>query len=372
MSDPTRVEALVLAECVADRGDRSPRDRSRGGGGDGGRRARPAGTYAVSRAVQRATPSNLTAVSSASSSASASASSASLRASVSLAAVHHWRARMMVKLSRLYADRAWDALPLPRKFFIKHRGFGPSHGRADLPSFRAMFLRCALASAERAAELAPASVECATLRACVLVLVVAETTDPRRATDAHLARACAGCRHAIRVAERADPAAVAAERACLILGREAPRDRPGPVRGSPEISGDVDDANDADADLDAFFLVSGERRARSLRSMGAFAAHALAERRGGWDHETSWARELDLEDEREAETGRAEAKEGRAREGNAEEGKAFFRDGGGGDERGGGDDRGGDAAAWDMWRSPGILESSVDALRRLRRSLDGP
>ncbi len=371
MSDPTRVEALVLAECVADRGDRSPRDRSRGGGGDGGRRARPAGTYAVSRAVQRATPSNLTAVSSASSSASASAPSASLRASVSLAAVHHWRARMMVKLSRLYADRAWDALPLPRKFFIKHRGFGPSHGRADLPSFRAMFLRCALASAERAAELAPASVECATLRACVLVLVVAETTDPRRATDAHLARACAGCRHAIRVAERADPAAVAAERACLILGREAPRDRPGPVRGSPEISGDVDDANDADPDLDAFF-VSGERRARSLRSMGAFAAHALAERRGGWDHETSWARELDLEDEREAETGRAEAKEGRAREGNAEEGKAFFRDGGGGDERGGGDDRGGDAAAWDMWRSPGILESSVDALRRLRRSLDGP
>ena len=41
-------------------------------------------------------------------------------------------------------------------------------------------------------------------------------------------------------------------------------------------------------------------------------------------------------------------------------------------KRGGGDERGGDAAAWDMWRSPGILESSVDALRRLRRSLDGP
>jgi len=40
-----------------------------------------------------------------------------------------------------------------------------------------MFLRCALASAERALELAPFSVECATLRACILSLITTVGDD---------------------------------------------------------------------------------------------------------------------------------------------------------------------------------------------------
>ena len=120
--------------------------------------------------------------------------------SLRVAAVHHWRARMMVKLSHLYAEQVWDRMPLPRKFFIKHRGFGPSHGRDDLPSFRRLFLRCALASADRACELAPFSVECATLRACVLSLLTT-VGGAERATDSQLARACAACRTAVRLGD---------------------------------------------------------------------------------------------------------------------------------------------------------------------------
>jgi hypothetical protein len=75
MSDPARVEALVHAECVATGGGggggsgRGRRGSGRGGEDDGGgggggkncassanKRPRPAGMYAVSRAVQRAAP----------------------------------------------------------------------------------------------------------------------------------------------------------------------------------------------------------------------------------------------------------------------------------------------------------------------------
>ena len=63
-----------------------------------------------------------------------------------------------------------------------------------------MFLRCALASAERAAEMAPSSVECATLYASVLNL--ANVEDGKGATDAALAKACAACRDAIHLHRR--------------------------------------------------------------------------------------------------------------------------------------------------------------------------
>ena len=227
MSDPARVEALVRAECVAT-GESSPRPRRGAGGGGGrgasgsvpgddaagssrGKRTRPAGTYAVSRAVQRAAakrsrpapapapapdPASLYVGAFSQAPSEARAELESLR----VAAVHHWRARMMVKLSHLYAEQVWDRMPLPRKFFIKHRGFGPSHGRDDLPSFRRLFLRCALASADRACELAPFSVECATLRACVLSLLTT-VGGAERATDSQLARACAACRTAVRLGD---------------------------------------------------------------------------------------------------------------------------------------------------------------------------
>ena len=197
MSDPARVEALVQAECAATGAvvRKSRRGVGVAVGGSSVKAPKPAGTYEVSRAVQRAAPASTSARPSAPP-PHADADAESLRR----AAVHHWRARMMVKLSSLYSDSAWDAQEKPRKFFIKHRGFGPTHGRGDLPHHRRMFLRCALASAERASELAPSSLECATLRACILSLANAE--DGADAADAALSRACAACRHAMRLHER--------------------------------------------------------------------------------------------------------------------------------------------------------------------------
>ena len=66
---------------------------------------KPSGTYEVSRAVQRAAPPASTSAPS----SLANDDAEGLRR----AAVHHWRARMMVKLSSLYADAAWDAQEKP-------------------------------------------------------------------------------------------------------------------------------------------------------------------------------------------------------------------------------------------------------------------
>ena len=161
---------------------------------------------------------------------------------------------MMVKLSSLYSDSAWDAQEKPRKFFIKHRGFGPTHGRGDLPHHRRMFLRCALASAERASELAPSSLECATLRACILSLVIADAGAGRDDScadggagpaDAQLSRACAACRHAMRLHERwlGDGSDGAAAREDFEIGiLHAPGERPGEggaEREAPTVSDGV-------------------------------------------------------------------------------------------------------------------------------------
>ena len=135
----------MQAECAAT--GAVVRKSRRGGGGGGSTNSnatkvpKPSGTYEVSRAVQRAAPP-------ASTSAPSSLANDDDAEGLRRAAVHHWRARMMVKLSSLYADAAWDAQEKPRKFSIKHRGFGPTHGRGDLPTHRRMFLRCALASSK--------------------------------------------------------------------------------------------------------------------------------------------------------------------------------------------------------------------------------
>lgn len=63
--------------------------------------------------------------------------------------VHHFRARMHFQMAQQYRETVWDSMKLPRKFFIKYRGLGPAHGRGDLPAFRALYLRAALASASR-------------------------------------------------------------------------------------------------------------------------------------------------------------------------------------------------------------------------------
>jgi hypothetical protein len=62
---------------------------------------------------------------------------------------------MHFQLAQLYQEATWDAMKLPRKFYIKYRGFGPTHGRHDLPAFRNLFLRAALACAVRCAPRPP-------------------------------------------------------------------------------------------------------------------------------------------------------------------------------------------------------------------------
>ena len=379
----------MRAECVAT-GESSPRPRRGAGGGGGrgasgsvpgddaagssrGKRTRPAGTYAVSRAVQRAAakrsrpapapapapdPASLYVGAFSQAPSEARAELESLR----VAAVHHWRARMMVKLSHLYAEQVWDRMPLPRKFFIKHRGFGPSHGRDDLPSFRRLFLRCALASADRACELAPFSVECATLRACVLSLLTT-VGGAERATDSQLARACAACRTAVRLGDARGAATGHLETVVLhALGGDGDGDGDGD--GVPgDIPGDVpgDDADVVDEEY-------GRRRGASLRSMAAFAAHALAERRGGWDHETAWARELEWGDGGDDDAG--EDRVGAAIETPTVDG---VRDVARGiaavdvanetkEDEGEAEDEVA-AAEWNMWESRSVLDYSVGFLR---------
>jgi hypothetical protein len=257
---------------------------------------------------------------------------------------------MMVKLSSLYADAAWDAQEKPRKFFIKHRGFGPTHGRGDLPTHRRMFLRCALASAERAFELASSSFECATLRACILSLINAE--DGPDAADAALSRACAACRHAIRLHERwvGDASRETFEVSVL----HSPGG--GSDAGHGVGSGDPSSAHRAPPPAGA--SGSAARRIESLRSMATYAAHVLADRRGGWDFETSWVREtgdewIDEEAEKAAKRVAAVILDD---DDDDEDGEDDEDD----DEDDDDEDAGG---GWDMWQSPSILDYSLAALR---------
>ena len=347
MSDPARVEALVQAECAAT--GAVVRKSRRGGGGGGSTNSnatkvpKPSGTYEVSRAVQRAAPP-------ASTSAPSSLANDDDAEGLRRAAVHHWRARMMVKLSSLYADAAWDAQEKPRKFFIKHRGFGPTHGRGDLPHHRRMFLRCALASAERASELAPSSLECATLRACILSLANAE--DGADAADAALSRACAACRHAIRLHERW--AGDASRETFEVSVLHSPGG--GSDAGHGVGSGAPSSAHQAPPPAGA--SGSAARRIESLRSMATYAAHVLADRRGGWDFETSWVREtgdewIDEEAEKAAKRVAAVILDD---DDDDEDGEDDEDD----DEDDDDEDAGG---GWDMWQSPSILDYSLAALR---------
>ncbi len=330
MSDPVKVEALVQAECVAT--GEVVRKSKRGGSSGKNKKVipKPSGTYDISRAVQRAT--------SAPSPLENDDGSEGLRC----AAVHHWRARMMVKLSSLYSDAAWDAQEKPRKFFIKHRGFGPSHGRGDLPAHRRMFLRCAMASVERAYELAPSSSECATLRACILSLVNNE--EGTAVKDAALSRACAACRHAVQLHERWTDEASRDDFEVDILHS------PGAAAASaPSDGGGI---NTAVGSAPVGASGSRARRIESLRSMAVYAAHMLADRRGGWDFETYWVRDT-------GDVGLAGSSSGDEVDATAAKVVAFVLESSEDEE----DVDGEEGGEWDMWQSPSILDYSLAALR---------
>ena len=147
---------------------------------------------------------------------------------------------------------------------------------ADVPAVRT-------GGAERAAEMAPSSVECATLYASVLNL--ANVEDGKGATDAALAKACAACRDAIHLHRRwsFDPLREGYEVSILHspgaekAAREASDTKPpppgvvvAPVGGSGSPASQVD----------------------SLKQMALRAARLLKHRRGAWDAETNWVRKL--------------------------------------------------------------------------------
>ena len=125
--------------------------------------------------------------------------------SLSAAGVHHLRGRSLLVLADCYSEQVWDAHPRARRFFAKHRGFGVAHSRAQLADFRLLFLRAALGASERACELAPSSLECACLLACVLWALCATQEDGRwaarllEAAERGLMTSCGGEERAAEV-----------------------------------------------------------------------------------------------------------------------------------------------------------------------------
>jgi len=178
-----------------------------------------------------------------------------------LAAVHHWRAKMHVRISQLYSEKAWDRKKLPRKFFIKYRGFGPNHQRSDLGDFRKLYLRCALSNAERAVELAPFSYECVMLKSCILCLLIG---FGGYMCDTFCESALTSCRKAMSL-HRLPQIADDRERTILYNSFQ---DR---------VSSNSRDSGRSDA------------RMTSLWNMAMFAATLVAKKRGRWDSDTVWA-----------------------------------------------------------------------------------
>jgi len=180
---------------------------------------------------------------------------------LALAAVHLWRAKMHVRLSNLYSEKAWDSKKFPRKFYLKYRGFRPTHQRSDLVEFRKLYLRCALSSSERAVELAPFSYECVMLKACILCLLISFGGYMR---DIYCEKALTSCRRAMSL-HRMPQIADNRERAILY---NSTQDR---------TSAQATESRRSDA------------RMASLWNMAIFAAHTVATKRGSWDADTLWA-----------------------------------------------------------------------------------
>lgn len=99
---------------------------------------------------------------------------------VSAAVTLHLRGRCFLNLSRLYQDAHWDRHPRARRFFAKFRGLLPRNTRSDLPCYRWLYVRSALAAAERAAELCPRSLECAYLLVSALWALCECAADEER------------------------------------------------------------------------------------------------------------------------------------------------------------------------------------------------
>lgn len=84
-------------------------------------------------------------------------------------AVLFLRARSLLALADEYTETAWQARgPRARRFYCTKRGLQAGQGIEALPDYRRLYLRTALAAAERAQLLRPQSLECAVLLACIL------------------------------------------------------------------------------------------------------------------------------------------------------------------------------------------------------------
>ena len=67
--------------------------------------------------------------------------------------IHYWRAKMFLKIAKLYTDKAYNAQKKPRKFFLLYRGFDSTSSKDSLVEFKKNYLQLSLSSIERALDL---------------------------------------------------------------------------------------------------------------------------------------------------------------------------------------------------------------------------
>ena len=67
--------------------------------------------------------------------------------------IHYWRAKMFLKVAKLYTEKAWVQQKKPRKFFLLFRGFDVTSSKETLVEYKKNYLQLSLSSIERALDL---------------------------------------------------------------------------------------------------------------------------------------------------------------------------------------------------------------------------
>ena len=67
--------------------------------------------------------------------------------------IHFWRARMFLKIAKLYTEKAWSTQKKPRKFYLLYRGFDLTSSKESLVEYKKNYLQLSLSFIERALAL---------------------------------------------------------------------------------------------------------------------------------------------------------------------------------------------------------------------------
>jgi len=106
--------------------------------------------------------------------------------------IHFWRARMFLKIAKLYTEKAWFTQKKPRKFYLLYRGFDLTSSKESLVEYKKNYLQLSLSSIERALALQHHTTnkhcyyECIKLKAHILCTLSAcdEYSERRRCEQA--------------------------------------------------------------------------------------------------------------------------------------------------------------------------------------------